>query len=82
MGYVEIIDGSGYQARLQNDKITIEPTTDKCMSCNECGTYGSVHKSYDDDVSDMRCPKCDLQMSRIYSAPGLIFKGGGWGGNK
>ena len=51
-------------------------------SCNECGTYGSVHKSYDDDVTDMRCPKCDLQMSRIYSAPGLIFKGGGWGGQK
>ena len=51
-------------------------------SCNECGTYGSVHKSYDDVVTDMRCPKCDLQMSRIYSAPGLIFKGGGWGGQK
>lgn len=50
-------------------------------SCNECGTYGSVHKSYDDYLTDMRCPKCDLQMSRIYSAPGLIFKGGGWGKN-
>ena len=35
-------------------------------SCNECGTYGSVHKSYDDDIGPMNCPKCDLQMSRIY----------------
>jgi putative FmdB family regulatory protein len=49
-------------------------------SCNECGTYGSVQKSYDDDIAGMECPKCNLQMSRIYSAPGLIFKGGGWGG--
>jgi putative FmdB family regulatory protein len=48
-------------------------------SCNECGTYGSIQKSYDDDVTGMDCPKCNLQMSRIYSAPGLIFKGGGWG---
>jgi putative FmdB family regulatory protein len=51
-------------------------------SCNECGTYGSVHKSYDDDIGPMSCPKCNLQMSRLYSAPGLIFKGGGWGGQK
>lgn len=50
-------------------------------SCNECGTYGSVHKSYDDEIDGMCCPKCDLQMTRIYSAPGLIFKGGGWGKN-
>jgi len=35
MGYVEIIDGSGYLARLENDKVTIEPTTDKCMACND-----------------------------------------------
>ena len=48
--------------------------------CNDCGTYGSVQKSYDDDIAGMECPKCNLQMSRIYSAPGLIFKGGGWGG--
>jgi hypothetical protein len=29
MGYVEIIDGSGYLARMENDKVTIEPTVDK-----------------------------------------------------
>jgi putative FmdB family regulatory protein len=50
-------------------------------SCNECGTYGSVHKSYNDDIGPMSCPKCNLQMSRMYSAPGLIFKGKGWGKN-
>ena len=35
MGFVEIIDGSGYLARLENDQITIEPTDDKCMACND-----------------------------------------------
>ena len=35
MGYVEIIDGSGYLARLEDGKTTIEPTLDKCMSCND-----------------------------------------------
>ena len=50
-------------------------------SCNECGTYGSVHKSYADDVAFMNCPKCNIPMTRVYSAPGLIFKGNGWGGN-
>jgi len=35
MGYVEICNGYGYLARIENDKITIEPSTDKCMSCND-----------------------------------------------
>jgi len=51
-------------------------------SCNECGTYGSIHQSFTDDVPVMQCPKCQITMARIYSAPGLIFKGGGWGGKK
>ena len=51
-------------------------------SCNDCGTYGAIHKSYDDEIESMSCPKCNLQMTRIYSAPGLVFKGDGWGGKK
>jgi hypothetical protein len=35
MGYVEILDGSHYLARLENDKVTIEPTMDRCVSCND-----------------------------------------------
>ena len=35
MGYLEIIDGSGYLARFENDKITLVPTSDKCMACND-----------------------------------------------
>ena len=48
-------------------------------SCRECGTHGSVHSSFNEDVPTMQCPKCKLDMSRLYSAPGLVFKGNGWG---
>jgi len=50
-------------------------------SCRECGTYGSVHRTYKEGDGGMICPKCNLEMSRLYSAPGLIFKGTGWGKN-
>ena len=49
-------------------------------SCKECGTHGSIHSSFNEDVPTMQCPKCKLDMSRLYSAPGLVFKGNGWGG--
>jgi len=35
MGYVEIIDGSGLMATLQNDTIKVEPTTVHCDLCND-----------------------------------------------
>lgn len=49
-------------------------------SCRECGTYGSVHRSFADDDAGMECPKCKILMNRLYSAPALVFKGDGWGG--
>ena len=27
----------------------------------------------------VRCTSCGAQANRIYSAPGLVFKGKGWG---
>jgi putative FmdB family regulatory protein len=50
--------------------------------CKECGTFGSIHRTYKEDDSGMNCPKCKIAMNRMYSAPGLIFKGNGWGGKK
>lgn len=35
MGYVEIIDGSGLMATLENDAIKVEPTTIHCDLCND-----------------------------------------------
>ncbi len=48
-------------------------------SCKECGTYGSVHRTYKEDDGGINCPKCGLDMTRIYSTVGLVFKGEGWG---
>jgi len=47
--------------------------------CGSCETYGTAQFSFEQDAS-MRCPRCNIMMSKIYSAPGLVFKGGGWGG--
>jgi Zn finger protein HypA/HybF involved in hydrogenase expression len=35
MGYVEIIDGSGLMATIENDAIKVEPTTVVCDMCND-----------------------------------------------
>jgi putative FmdB family regulatory protein len=49
------------------------------FSCNECGTFGSTFRSFTEDVPTMDCPKCHTLMTRLYSAPGIVFKGRGWG---
>jgi putative FmdB family regulatory protein len=50
------------------------------FKCEECFTTGTVTASFTDTAS-MECPKCSRAMERVYSAPGLIFRGGGWGGS-
>ena len=35
LGYVEIVDGSGYLARIENDQVTIERSTEVCVACND-----------------------------------------------
>jgi putative FmdB family regulatory protein len=47
--------------------------------CESCEAYGTGEFSIHEDAQ-MRCPRCHTLMSKIYSAPGLIFKGSGWGG--
>jgi len=49
-------------------------------SCKECGTYGSVHRTYKEDDGGMNCPRCKIAMVRIFTAPGIQFKGDGWAG--
>jgi len=48
------------------------------FQCVECTTTGAVTTSMYETAA-MRCPRCQKNMERVYSAPGLIFKGGGWG---
>ena len=49
-------------------------------SCKECGTYGSVYRTYKEDDSGMQCPKCKIDMVRVFTVPGISFKGDGWAG--
>jgi len=49
-------------------------------SCRECGTYGSVHRTYKEDDGGMNCPRCHTAMMRIFTAPAIAFKGDGWAG--
>jgi putative FmdB family regulatory protein len=49
-------------------------------SCKECGTYGSVYRTYKEDDSGLDCPKCKTAMARIFTAPSISFKGDGWAG--
>ena len=49
-------------------------------NCKECGTYGSIFRTYKEDASGMNCPKCNTEMARLFTAPGIVFKGEGWAG--
>ena len=46
--------------------------------CNKCMSYIQVSRSYNETETDVICPKCNLKSSRIYSAPGIVFKGTGF----
>lgn len=49
------------------------------FKCEICDAYGTAQFTVD-QTPNMRCPRCAKEMVRVYSAPGLIFKGKGWGG--
>lgn len=51
-------------------------------SCNDCGTYGSVHRTYKEDDGGINCPKCNVAMTRVFTALAIMFKGSGWAGKK
>ena len=48
--------------------------------CPLCNTQMELELSMDHDL--VRCTDCGAQANRIYSVPGLIFKGTGWGKDK
>ena len=35
MGYLEILDGSGWTLRIENDKASLAPSIDTCIACND-----------------------------------------------
>ena len=48
--------------------------------CPICNTQMELELSMDHDL--VRCTDCGAQANRIYSVPGLVFKGTGWGKDK
>jgi putative FmdB family regulatory protein len=48
------------------------------FACAECGTKFEKQISYSGTFSDLTCPKGHRAVKRIYSAPQVVFKGGGW----
>ena len=48
--------------------------------CPLCNTQMELELSMDHDL--VRCTDCGAQANRIYSVPGLVFKGTGWGKDK
>ena len=49
------------------------------FACAECATTARLQTSMHAANNTPRCWKCDQPMKRVYTAPGLTFKGRGWG---
>lgn len=54
------------------------PTYD--YKCTVCSSVKPVTASFDEEVQAPKCDTCLMSMARDWSAPGIIFKGTGWGG--
>jgi hypothetical protein len=35
MGYIEVLNGSGFTLRMENDKESLNPSTQICIACND-----------------------------------------------
>jgi len=46
----------------------------------ECGYQESIMRHYSEPEKEYTCPDCGILLTRLWTAPGIHFKGGGWGG--
>jgi putative FmdB family regulatory protein len=49
--------------------------------CSKCQEVLSVERSIHEEPKDPSCFVCHITMNRIYDAPGITFKGGGFYSN-
>lgn len=49
--------------------------------CVECGEVQEVHVPIQSAPASLRSCDCGGIMRKVFSAPGIIFRGAGWGGN-
>lgn len=48
--------------------------------CENCGNRITMIRSISEKESEYDCPECGTTLTRIWNTPGIVFKGGGWGG--
>jgi putative FmdB family regulatory protein len=48
--------------------------------CDNCGDRTTFMRGFDEPEQEYSCELCKSTLTRIWTAPGLHFKGGGWGG--
>jgi putative FmdB family regulatory protein len=46
--------------------------------CDKCFCEFDIRKSFSDDSNHVTCPECGGKAERIFSPPGIIFKGSGF----
>lgn len=46
--------------------------------CEFCANYLEVERGIDEDVTNPACNYCGIQMTRVWSAPSIQFKGTGF----
>lgn len=49
--------------------------------CPGDGQVITIERGMTEEEPEYDCPVCGSTLRRVYNAPGIQFKGGGWGGN-
>ncbi len=80
---IAIAKAAAIDSRIPTLFVSLE-MSDESIVRRMVSTIGSVPmqdiKTGELDEGGMRCPKCHIDMTRIYSSVGLVFKGDGWAG--
>jgi putative FmdB family regulatory protein len=51
----------------------------KCETCEETA---NIIVPINEGSTAPDCPTCKVEMARVFSAPGITFKGSGWGSDR
>lgn len=49
------------------------------FTCPLCSSTVQLQKPITEPLDVVMCPPCNTVMNRNYSAPGIVFRGTGWG---
>jgi len=49
------------------------------LQCTVCSKRYTIRSSINQPLNAINCPECVIPLKRVYTAPGITFKGDGWG---